>query len=139
MMNYSQTGLMLAASAFAVAVVIAAAPQARADADPAKEMATAATHAGLAAKSTDMKMTQMHLHHVVNCLVGPDGSGFDATPGNPCKDQGTGAIPDTKDAAQKAVLQQALDKANDGLKQTDMTAAQKDATDAQALLTQKSM
>jgi hypothetical protein len=120
-------------------MVLAATPQARADADPAKEMATAATHAGLAAKSTDLKMTQMHLHHVVNCLVGPSGTGFDAAPGNPCKDQGTGAIPDTKDPAQKAALQRALDKANDGLKQTDMAAAQKAATDAQALLTQKSM
>jgi hypothetical protein len=138
-MNHAQTGLTVLASAFAAALIIATAPQARADADLAKEMATAATHAGLAAKSTDLKMTQMHLHHVVNCLVGPSGTGFDATPGNPCKDQGTGAIPDTKDPAQKAVLQQALDKANDGLKQTDMAAAQKSATDAQALLTQKSM
>jgi hypothetical protein len=138
MMNHAQTGLTLLASAFAAALVLAA-TQARADADPAKEMATAATHAGLAAKSTDLKMTQMHLHHVVNCLVGPSGTGFDAAPGNPCKDQGTGAIPDTKDPAQKAVLQRALDKANDGLKQTDMAAAQKAATDAQALLTQKSM
>jgi hypothetical protein len=138
-MNYAPTGLTLLASAFAAAMVLAATLQARADADPAKEMATAATHAGLAAKSTDLKMTQMHLHHVVNCLVGPSGTGFDAAPGNPCKDQGTGAIPDTKDPAQKAVLQRALDKANDGLKQTDMAAAQKAATDAQALLTQKSM
>jgi hypothetical protein len=138
-MNNPQTGLTLIASAFAAALVIAAAPQARADADPAKEIATAATHAGLAAKSTDMKTTQMHLHHVVNCLVGPGGTGFDAAPGNPCNGQGTGAIPDTKDPPQKAVLQQALAKINDGLKQTDMAAAQKDATEAQALLSQKSM
>jgi len=135
-MTYSRFTLATVAGA---AFVLAIAAQARADADPAKETATAATHAGLAAKSTDMKMTQMHLHHVVNCLVGPSGTGFDAAPGNPCKDQGAGAIPDTKDAGQKAVLQQALAKANDGLKQTDMAAAQKDATEAQALLTQKSM
>ena len=131
--------MALLASTIALGALVMATPQAKADADPAKERAAAATHAGLAAKATDMKMTQMHLHHVVNCLVGPNGQGFDATPGNPCKDQGAGAIPDNGDPAQKAVLQQALDKVNDGLKQTDMAAAQKDATDAQALLAQKSM
>ena len=133
---FSRSALMAAAFSFAFVVTLS---QARADADPAKETSTAATHAGLAAKATDMKGTQMHLHHVVNCLVGPNGAGFDAAPGNPCKDQGAGAIPDTSDAKQKATLQQALDKANDGLKQTDMAAAQKDATDAQALLSTKSM
>ncbi|HVA12577.1 MAG TPA: hypothetical protein VNF99_04960 [Stellaceae bacterium] len=138
-MNRAYLRAGLAVSAVAAVVLIAAAPPARADADLAKEMATAANHAGLAAKSTNMKMTQMHLHHVVNCLVGPSGAGFDAAPGNPCKDQGTGAIPDTKDAAQKAQLQQALAKAKAGLAETDMSAAQKDATAAQALLTPKAM
>lgn len=125
------------AATFAAGIALFAASSARADSDPAKEVATAAQHAGLAAKATDIKVTQMHLHHVVNCLVGPNGTGFDVTPGNPCKDQGAGAIPDTSDAKQKAQLQQALAKANDGLKQTDMAAAQKDATDAQELLAAK--
>ena len=132
--SFSRTALMAAAFSFASFVTISAA---LADSDPAKEMATAATHAGLAAKSTDMKMTQMHLHHVVNCLVGPKGKGFDTTNANPCKDQGNGAIPDTKNPTQKKALQAALAKANAGLKAKDMTAAQKDATDAQALLTPK--
>ena len=111
---------------------------AAAAADAAKEVSTAAQHAGLAAAAKDMKTTQMHLHHVVNCLVGPKGKGFDAAPGNPCKDQGNGAIPDTKDSKQKKSLQAALAKANAGLKAKDMAAAQKDATDAQTLLTPKS-
>ena len=84
-----------------------------------------------------MKMTQMHLHHVVNCLVGPKGKGFDTSNANPCKDYGNGAIPDMKDPNQKKALQAALAKANAGLKSKDMAAAQKDATDAQALLTPK--
>ncbi len=134
--TYLRTGL--AVSAVAAFVLTAAAPAARADADPAKEVATAATHAGLAAKSTKMKMTHMHLHHVVNCLVGPSGAGFDAAPGNPCKGQGAGAIPDTKDAGQKAQLQQALAKAKAGLAETDLGGAQKDASGAQALLKTKS-
>jgi hypothetical protein len=127
-----------AIGALTFVIGVAAASSARADADPAKEMATAATHAGLAAKATDMKGTQMHLHHVVNCLVGPKGKGFDESAGNPCKDQGTGAIPDTKDAAQKKVLQHALNRARAGLAAKDMAAAQKDATTAQSILTPKS-
>jgi hypothetical protein len=119
---------------FASLVTVSAA---RADTDQAKEVSTAATHAGLAAKATDMKGTQMHLQHVVNCLVGPKGKGFDAAPGNPCKDQGNGAISDTKNSKQKKSLQAALAKATAGLKAKDMAAAQKDATDAQNLLTPK--
>jgi hypothetical protein len=129
---------MMIVPGLALGLMIAG-PARAADSDPAKETSTAATHAGLAAKATDMKTTQMHLHHVVNCLVGPSGTGFDAAPGNPCKEQGNGAIPDTKDAAQKKTLQDALDKANAGLKQTDLAAAQKAATDAQGLLSQKAM
>ena len=109
----------------------------KADADSAKEVTTAASHAGLAAKSADLKGTQTHLHHVVNCLVGPKGQGFDDKEANPCKDQGNGAIPDTTDAVRKAALIEALAKVNEALRQTDMAAAQKRASEAQALLTPK--
>jgi hypothetical protein len=78
---------------------------ASADADVYKEVSTAAQHAGFAGSSKDMKTTQMHLHHVVNCLVGPQGAGFDASFGNPCDGQGSGAISDTTDSAKKASLQ----------------------------------
>ena len=132
--TYSRFALIVAAFSLASFVTVSVA---RADTDQAKEVSTAATHAGLAAKATDMKMTQTHLQHVVNCLVGPKGKGFDAGPGNPCKDQGNGAIPDTKDKKQKAALNQALTKARAGLKAKDMAAAQKAATDAQGLLTPK--
>jgi len=106
----------------------------RADEDVGKEVGTAATHAGFAAAAKDMQTTQMHLHHVVNCLVGPKGEGFDTSVANPCKDQGSGAIPDTKDAAKLTMLRQGLAKANAGLKETDMAAAQKDATAAQDMI-----
>ncbi len=119
---------ILAGSGF---VALAAAP---AWADAAKEVSTAAQHAGFAANAAEMKMVQMLLHHVVNCLVGPSGQGFDAGAGNPCRDQGNGAIADTTDTAKKAALDQALAKANAGLKQTDMAAAKEDATAVQALL-----
>ena len=126
-------------AALAGAGLVIAASAARADMDVNKEVSTAAQHAGLAAGSKELPMAQMHLHHVINCLVGPKGKGFDAAPGNPCKDQGNGAIPDTKDKKQKATLQQALTKANAGLKAKDMATAQKDATQIQAMLTPKTM
>jgi hypothetical protein len=106
---------------------------ASADADVNKEVSTA-QHAGFAASAKDMKTTQMHLHHVVNCLVGPQGEGFDGSFGNPCNGQGSGAISDTTDSAKKASLQQALQQTLDGLKQSDMAAAQKNATAVQVLL-----
>jgi hypothetical protein len=109
-------------------------PPASADTDVNKEVSTAAQHAEFAASAKDMKTTQMHLHHVVNCLVGPQGQGFDISFGNPCSGQGSGAIPDTADATKKASLQQALQQTLDGLKQSDMAAAQKNATAAQGLL-----
>src|SRR6516225_12049577 len=109
----------------------------KADADSAKEVTTAASHAGFATKSADLKGTQMHLHHVVNCLVGPKGQGFDDKEANPCKDQGNGAIPDTTDEVRRTALIQALAKANEGLRQTDLPAARKSASEAQVLLTPK--
>jgi hypothetical protein len=122
-------------AAFAGAALVIGASGAHAQAmDANKEVSTAAQHAGLAAGSKEMPQVQMHLHHVINCLVGPKGKGFDLKPGNPCKDQGNGAIPDTKSSAGKKKLQQALNKARAGLKAKDMAAAQKDATDAQTIL-----
>jgi len=76
----------------------------------------------------------MHLHHTVNCLVGPSGQGFDAKEANPCQKLGNGAIPDTTDSAMKAKLSAALAKAQAGLKSDDLTAAKQAATEAQAAL-----
>ena len=103
-------------------------------ADPAQETATAGQHAGLAAHGARIEQVHMHLHHTVNCLVGPKGQGFDANPGNPCQKLGNGAIPDTTDQASKAKLTAALAKAQAGLKSDDLTAARKAATEAQAAL-----
>ncbi|HKX63849.1 MAG TPA: hypothetical protein VJM78_00965 [Rhizomicrobium sp.] len=96
-------------------------------ADTAAELSIAQNHAGMAAKATDIKDVQKHLHHAVNCLVGPSGKGFDAAAGNPCGKAGTGAIPDTTDAALKAKLQTIADAAAPGLTTTDLAAAQKAA------------
>lgn len=103
-------------------------------ADAASETVTAATHADLAAQSADIKGVHTHLHHVLNCLVGPSGTGFDAKELNPCANAGKGAIPDTTDAAKQKPLNAAADKARAGIMAADLKTAQADARDASALL-----
>ncbi len=103
-------------------------------ADAAKEVATAAQHAGYAADATVITTTYSHLHHTINCLVGPKGTGFDANEANPCASMGAGAIPDTTDAMKKTSLQEALAKAKAGLAEKDLAAAKADAVAAQDIL-----
>ncbi len=49
---------------------------------------TAIAHARFAVNSTTVKMIQMHLHHVMNCLEGKHGEDFDLAAGNPCDGHG---------------------------------------------------
>jgi hypothetical protein len=117
----------------AVVAIACAAPLALA-ADPAKEISVAEQHAGFAATATVITTVHAHLHHTVNCLVGPNGEGFDAKQLNPCNGFGAGAIPDATDPAKKQALQQALSKAQAGLASDDLAAAKENAAAAQALL-----
>jgi hypothetical protein len=103
-------------------------------ADASSETVTAATHADLAAGASDLNGIHMHLHHALNCLVGPDGKGFDAKEMNPCAQSGKGAIPDTADAAKKASLEAAAEKVRAGLAATDAKAAKADASSVAAML-----
>jgi hypothetical protein len=103
-------------------------------ADAAGEIVTAATHADLASKASDLAGTQMHLHHALNCLVGPGGNGFDPKNLNPCANSGAGAIPDTADATKKLALEAAANAVRAGLAMTDKATAQKDAASAAAAL-----
>jgi hypothetical protein len=119
---------------FVIASCLAMALPTAALADVSAELTVASSHAGYAAKATAIDMVHMHLHHVVNCLVGPAGTGFDATNANPCAKAGNGAIPDSTDAAQKAKLADAVTKAQAGIAATDLAAAQADATDAAAAI-----
>ncbi len=124
--------LSVAACLAAAAVLVA--PALVHAADSAKEAATAATHAGLASKAPAIAVVHKHLHHVVNCLVGPNGEGFDAKESNPCAKLGNGAIPDTTDAAVKTMLEDALKTANAGLASDDLATAHKDAAATAATL-----
>jgi hypothetical protein len=100
-------------------------------ADVTAELATAQTHAGLAAKAPAIDGIHMHMHHALNCLEGPGGADFDKTNMNPCASQGNGAIPDAS-PAQKAKLTEAVADLKTGLASNDMAAAAKIATDAAA-------
>jgi hypothetical protein len=103
-------------------------------ADAHSEIVNAGMHAGFAAGSPDVAGAHAHLHHTLNCLVGPAGAGFDAKEMNPCANAGRGAIPDTTDAAKKSSLEAAAAKARMGIAATDLAAAQKDASDAREML-----
>lgn len=64
--------------------------------DGTQELETAIKHASLAAQADKLNEHHMHLQHVVNCLVGEQGKGFDNSVGNPCRDMGKGAIQDVQ-------------------------------------------
>ena len=114
-------GAGVAAALLAPAPVLAA--------DVAGEIATAATHATLASQAGTLAGVQTHLHHAINCIVGPGDSRFDAKQLNPCAGAGSGAIPDMRDATKKKALKAAATTARGGLATTDLAKAQKAATD----------
>ena len=110
---------------------IAASPASLADGPGA--IATAAQHAGLAAAAEDLAGATRHLHHTLNCLVGPDGVGFDAAAGNPCNDAG-GAIPQTSDTATRGMLEDTAMKLREALGDGDLAVVKEAAMSAQQTL-----
>jgi hypothetical protein len=102
--------------------------------DLGAEIANARMHAGLAAQGSSIAVVHTHLHHTINCLVGPKGTGFDAKEINPCQSDGAGAIPDETDAAKKKALQSADEEASAGLASNDLATAQKDASSVATML-----
>lgn len=104
-------------------------------ANTTKEISTAHAHALMAQGSNTVNMAHTHLHHVINCLVGPKGAGFDAAPGDPCKGQGNGAIPDSKsNPTELKQLNAALADAKTGLKSDSLKQVHEDAAKAVAAL-----
>ena len=85
--------------------------------------------------ATKIADVHLHLHHSLNCLVGPGGNGFDAKEMNPCAHAGNGAIPDLgPDSAKFAALNTAAAKARDGIAETDLKKAQADAAIVRSML-----
>lgn len=105
-------------------------------ADAQQAIGIAATHAGLAANAGNINVVHTHMHHVLNCLVGPGGDGFDAMAGNPCGMAG-GAIPQENNAEMKTKLLNVAAQIRTGIGESDMDAAKKIATAAQTDLRAK--
>ncbi|MGH6828062.1 MAG: hypothetical protein ACREFW_04035 [Rhizomicrobium sp.] len=103
-------------------------------ADLGSEINNAQTHAGLAAAATSINTVHMHMHHALNCLVGPNGDGFDSKQMNPCAQSGNGAIPDETDQIKKARLITAKNQLETGIAATNLQAAQSAASSAQATI-----
>ena len=106
-------------------------PMAANAADASTEITTAATHAGFAAKSGTIKMVHTHMHHAINCLVGPKGNGFDKSALDPCKNSGHGAIPDTMDSTKRSELETVAENLRKGLTDNNLASAQKVAATAE--------
>jgi len=104
-----------------------AAPLSFAAGNSAQEISTASAHAQMAATATNKKTADMHLHHVINCLVGPDGKDYDASAGDPCQGMGNGALNDVQSTVTKKKLDHALALANKGLHASKLATAQHDA------------
>jgi hypothetical protein len=98
------------------------------------EITTAATHAGFSAAASDLATAHTHLHHTLNCLVGPGGKGFDTNALNPCKGNGNGAIPDSTDPNVTTALKGLANEARAGLASNDLATVKKDAADIEAQL-----
>lgn len=103
-------------------------------ADAAAAKATAATHAGLAASQDAIGGVRTHLHHTLNCLVGPEGEGFDDSVGNPCAREGSYAIPETADMEMKESLEELAEKVRMTIASDDLMAAKETATEVQGML-----
>lgn len=114
----------------AAALSVAALTPNLAAADAKQALGIAAQHAGLAASAANLNVVHTHLHHVLNCLVGPGGDGFDAAPGNPCAMAG-GAIPQEKNAGMKTRLLNVAAQVRAGIGENNVDAAKKIAVDVQ--------
>lgn len=117
----------------AACAALAAVPLA-ARADAASEISTAAQHAQFSSQATSIKVAHAHLHHALNCLVGPKGHGFDSKAMDPCKGQGDGAIADTSDPATKKSLERIAARARAALRSDDLDTVKKDADRIQSEL-----
>ena len=125
------TTLRIMGSTIVLIGLVSLSPAALADAPQA--LATAARHAGMAAAADDIAGARRHLHHALNCLVGPNGEGFDEAAGTPCSDAG-GAIPQTTAAQIRDSLQQVAMNVRDALENGDLAGIRNVALSTQETL-----
>lgn len=102
------------------------------------QMATAVQHAAFSMEADDRDMAVRHLGHVLNCIAGEGGDGFDGSWGHPCGGQGAGLLNDIADHEHAddlvAVLRAAHGLAMTGVEQGSVAAVQAAAAGVRALL-----
>jgi hypothetical protein len=103
-----------------------------------EELTLGQTHALLAYRTggrgaIGISTAKTHLHHVLNCLVGPGGEGYDVTPPlmDPCAadKSNKGALNDATSPAQKQKVQAAIALVKADMEITDNEKMQAAATD----------
>lgn len=99
-----------------------------------KEVSTAVSHAEFATNAKKVSGIHLHLHHVVNCLVGESGKQFDSSAGDPCKGMGNGAINDAGTPALKSRLEKVLMDAEKGLSESSYKEAHHAASRVKRML-----
>lgn len=105
----------------------------------AREISTALIHAGVAEKVDTLDGVHLHLHHVVNCLVGSKSPRFsakaEAVSSYHCEGLGNGALADAgHDPAAHRELELALGDAERGIASSQLADAHADAGKAIASL-----
>jgi hypothetical protein len=102
------------------------------------QLATAIQHAEFAVNAEDHAMAVRHLGHVLNCIAGEGGEGFDAAWGHPCADQGDGIMGDVAAHAHAADVGPLVNAAHalamDGVQQESLGAVHASAAGVRALL-----
>ena len=102
------------------------------------QLTTAVQHAEFSMTADDHAMAVRHLAHVLNCIAGEGGDGFDGPWGHPCGGQGSGIVqdvaahPHAADVA--ALLAAAHELAKQGVNGETLGAVQAAAAGVRALL-----
>jgi hypothetical protein len=96
-----------------------------------QELDTARNSAESARTAKDITGAHEHLQSVINCLVGPGGTGFVASVNNPCQRMGHGALRDViQNSDESRLLNDALSEAKNGLASTSIDSAHESAKEA---------
>ncbi len=99
---------------------------------------TAVPHAEFSMGADDHAMAVRHLGHVLNCIAGEGGEGFDGGWGHPCGNQGAGLLNDIAEHPRAddlmVVLRAAHALAMAGVEQGSVAAVQAAAAGVRALL-----
>ncbi|HEX7325028.1 MAG TPA: hypothetical protein VF292_06715 [Rhodanobacteraceae bacterium] len=104
-----------------------------------REVATALIHANVAAKVDALSGVHLHLHHVLNCVLGPHSKEYsaaaEAVSANPCKGLGDGALPDAAhDTLAQRELRNAAHAAERGVASSNLAVAHREARTVVAAL-----